>query len=380
MQGVLIRPEDLRAAQVTVNKAHRAALGAPKGTHLALLQLPLVMGGTGAPDLSTRAALLLAISYMTISLGRNVLGRATVQSLVLGEQPYGEGPALAARLAPHRLRLLSVSHSTIIQGAPVLSSGSREALRHLKWCLAATDGSVKGGSLGAAFALWHPTLGVFFKASVGCRAVAAHSTDAEWLARILQAQQLQDWQGELLLASDSTSASHCGLSRAPRPGAIVDVLFRATCRSAVFRTAVDVWLPAQHDSGASRTLANLNAVADKLAGEAASRSLPFQLPLKSLLHGRVVGVAAGAFCFSPSRAGASLYDSFVAKKFEAAFPAIDPSWSARDFTRLTLAGTLPPRVVRLFIRALDLQGNPMAMAGTMCPFYEKSARDMRHHV
>ena len=49
---------------------------------------------------------------------------------------------------------------------------------------------------------------------------------------------------------------------------------------------------------------------------------------------------------------------------------------------MTLAGALPPRVVRLafFLRALDLQGNPIALAGTLCPFCEESARDMRHHV
>ena len=78
MQGVLIRLEDLKAAQVTVNKAHRAALGAPQRTHLALLQLPLKMGGAGAAELSFRAALLLTASYMAVPLGRNVLGRAAV--------------------------------------------------------------------------------------------------------------------------------------------------------------------------------------------------------------------------------------------------------------------------------------------------------------
>ena len=105
MQGVLVRPDDLKAAQVTVNKAHRAALGAPRWTHLALLQMPLELGGAGAADLVARAALLLATSYMTVSLGRNVLGRAAVQTLVLGTMPFVEGPALAARLVPYRLHL-----------------------------------------------------------------------------------------------------------------------------------------------------------------------------------------------------------------------------------------------------------------------------------
>ena len=61
LQGVLIGEPDLKAAQVTVNKAHRAALGAPKWTHLALLQLPLERGGAGAAELGTRSALPLAV-------------------------------------------------------------------------------------------------------------------------------------------------------------------------------------------------------------------------------------------------------------------------------------------------------------------------------
>ena len=81
LQGVLISEPDLKVAQVTVNKAHRAALGAPKWTHLALLQLPLERGGAGAAELGTRSALLLASSNMTVSLGRNVLGKCRCPGL-----------------------------------------------------------------------------------------------------------------------------------------------------------------------------------------------------------------------------------------------------------------------------------------------------------
>ena len=382
LQSVLISEHDLKGAQVTVNNAHRVALGAPKWTHLALLQLPLERGGAGAAELGTRSALLLATSYMTVSLGRNVLGRAAVQALVLSSQPYGEGPALAARLRPLRLHLLAVTDSVVVREAPIVSTGSLERLRDLDWCFAGTDGSVKGDRLGAAFALWHPSLGFFFEASVGCRAVAAHSTDAEWLARILLAHLLHDWSGSILLASDSTGASPCALSRAPKPGTVMDALFRATCRSRVHRTALDAWIPAQHDSGDAGTLALLNAEADRLAGEAADRSRPYDLPLKPLLAGRVVGVAAGAVCLSPSKAAASLYETHAVAKFAAAFPAADPLWSGKAFTRLLLSGALCPRVIRLafLLRALDLQGNPPGMASTLCPFCELSAPDMRHHV
>jgi hypothetical protein len=281
-----------------------------------------------------------------------------------------------------RLHLLAVTDSVAVRDAPVVCTGSLERLRGLDWCIAGTDGSVKDDRLGAAFALWQPSLGVFFEASVGCRAVAAHSTDAEWLARILLVHLLHDWSGTLLLASDSTGASPCALSRAPKPGTVMDVLFRATCRSRVLRTALDAWIPAQHDSGASDALALLNAKADRLAGEAADRSRPYDLPLKSLLSGRAVGVAAGSICLSPSKAAAYLYDAHAAAKFTAAFPAADPLWSGRAFTQQHLSGSQTPRVIRLafLLRALDLQGNPPGMASTLCPFCAMSAPDMRHHV
>ena len=252
-----------------MNKAHRAALGAPQWTHLSLLQLPLAQGGAGAADLGSRAALLVAVSYMAVSLCKNVLGRAAVLSLVRGEHPYCEFPALSARLAPFSLHLLPVSSSLVIREAPVVIAGRPAVLQILDWCLAATDGSVTGLRVGAVFALWHPAHGVFYSASVGCWAVAAHSTDAEWLARILLASQLMHWRGTLLVASDSTGASPHGVTRVPRSGTVLEALFRTVCKSPAFISAIDVWLPAQHDSGARGVLADLNAEADRLASEAA---------------------------------------------------------------------------------------------------------------
>ena len=54
-------------------------------------------------------------------------------------------------------------------------------------------------------------------------------------------------------------------------------------------SAVDLWLPAPHDEGADGMLARLDAEADRLSGVAVVRSQPFELPLKPLLGGRVVG-------------------------------------------------------------------------------------------
>ena len=161
--------------------------GPPSGHIYPSFNFLSLTGGGGAADLSARAALLLAGSYMTVSLGRNSLAQAAVLSLVNGDRPYSEFKALASGLTPFRLHLLPVSTSSELREAPISSTGDLRALLALDWCLAATDGSVSGPLVGAAFALWHPSRGVFYTARMGCRAIAAHSTDAEWLARVLLA-------------------------------------------------------------------------------------------------------------------------------------------------------------------------------------------------
>ena len=90
-------------------------------------------------------------------------------------------------------------------------------------------------------------------------------------------------------------------------------------------------------------LTHENAEADRLAGGAADRSQPIELPLRPLLSGRVVGVATGAFCPSPSKACAALRDAAVLAKISTAFPAGDPLWSARADAKLVLSRALPPR-------------------------------------
>ena len=100
---------------------------------------------------------------MVVSLGRNILGRVAVHSSVLGTQPFGEGPTLAARLAPYRFQLQSVTHSRSVLDAPIVNSGSLVKLLDLEWCMVATDGSVKGERLGAAVVSGTPRWGSFIK-------------------------------------------------------------------------------------------------------------------------------------------------------------------------------------------------------------------------
>ena len=140
------------------------------------------------------------------------------------------------------------------------------------------------------------------------------------------------------------------------PPPVLDVPFRATCRSTVLQSAVDMWLPAQHDTGAGGMLAHQNAEADRLASEAADRSQPIELPLRPLLSGQVVGVATGAFCPSLSKACAALYDAAVSAKISTAFPAGDHLWSARAYAKLVLSRAL--RAARVLPSGSQPRGEP----------------------
>ena len=116
-------------------------------------------------------------------------------------------------------------------------------------------------------------------------------------------------------------------------------------------------------------LAHQNAEADRLAGESADRSQSIKLPLRPLLSGRVVGVATGAFCPSPSKACAALYDAAVSAKISTAFPAGDPLWSARAYAKLVLSRALPPRSCgsRSSVRLSTSRGPPRTWQGPYAP-------------
>ena len=121
-----------------------------------------------------------------------------------------------------------------------------------------------------------------------------------------------------------------------------------------------MWLPAQHDTGAGGMLAHQNAEADRLAGEAPDQSQPIEVPLRPLLSGRVVGVATGAFCPSPSKAYAALHDAAVTAMISTAFRAGDPLWSARAYAKLLISRALPPRSCgsRSSVRLSTSRGTP----------------------
>ena len=264
--GVLIPPPSLRPHQVAINNAYRHAFRLPPWAHSAFLHLPLQQGGPGAPLLAYRAPLNLLRTYLRASWGPNTLAVAATASLVSPRRPtpwLTEGPALAQALAPLDITV-HLLPSPRVRPAPQHHTGSLAPLRSLPYVVVACDGSQEGTRLGAGFLLWHPLHGTLYRGWLGLHALAGHSTDAEWIAKIAAMFTLRGWSGAALFASDSTASQLCDLTRGPPPSSALSIPYRAALLSASFRMH-EAWLPAQHDSGSASLLATLNAEADSLA-------------------------------------------------------------------------------------------------------------------
>ena len=264
------------------------------------MHLPLLSGGVGCPNLADRTVLQLAVSYLRVSLWRNVIGRAAIRSLLDKRGQGMEGPAPKVRLAELGLELDLVEEGGAFGEARLWTEGELEVLRGLSWVVAATDGSQQGSRLGAAFVLWHPDHGIFFRAWLGLHTVEGHSTDAEWLAKLLVYHTLRGWLGPRYVPSDSTGALACKENRGPKPGTIMYVLYRQCAFSPVARGAFEMWIRAQHDSEEKDQLALLNKEADHLADLGAASAVLFTVPLLALLKGRVLGHVAGRVLLSPA--------------------------------------------------------------------------------
>ena len=75
-----------------------------------------------------------------------------------------------------------------------------------------------------------------------------HSTDAEWLAKLLVYHTLRGCLGRLYVPSHSTGALACKATRGPRPGTVMYVLYRLCAFSPVAKGVFEVWIRALHDS------------------------------------------------------------------------------------------------------------------------------------
>ena len=215
-----------------------------------------------------------------------------------------EGARLRQQLLPLEVALHPCASPTL-HDALFHSSGDITRLRSAHHIVAATDGSQTDHRLGARVVLWHPDVGVFYRLWFGVQSCSGHSTDSEWLAKIALYFLLGDWSGTVLLATDSTAALTANMTRAPRNGTLLLLPFRTALVQLQARVQ-EVWLPAQHDTGATSLLAMLNAEADRLADHGALEARPFTVPWLPLFARRVVSTHQGRLILNPQKAAEAI--------------------------------------------------------------------------
>ena len=250
-----MNPAHLGTLQAKTHKVYRNALGIPTWADSRLMQLPMRLGGMGAPNLGQRTLVRICTTYLQASLGRNVLAQAAAMYLLTEADGKSEGSALRDRLTDIGIEIHPDVTATL-RAAPMEVHGDVAALYAEDELYCIYDGSHSGSDLGCGVVFWSPRRGVMLTVSFGLRAAGSHSTDAEWLAKLAGLILLPGWRGTMHLVTDSTaSLMHC-LTRGPRPATVLAVLLRVLLEASPLMAFKEIWIPAQHDtedSGSSRS-------------------------------------------------------------------------------------------------------------------------------
>ena len=184
LSGVLLRPVHLVALQARINNAYRRALGAPRWTPADFLYGTRDTGGVGAPLLSLRNVVRLALSYPQATASRNPLVEYAALALARLQHPVSEAVALQQRLQPLGITIHALP-DTSVDMATIHLQGSLHQVPPDVPLYFSADGSCSDDAIGAGFVFWHPAAGVLLRGSCAMAACAAASEDAEWLALLL---------------------------------------------------------------------------------------------------------------------------------------------------------------------------------------------------
>ena len=381
--GVLFTQDQLRPHQKATDSVYLAAFRLPPWTQRSLLRLPLRLGGFGTPDVAHRSHLQLLTSYLRASWSTNLLAVAAAH-YILTLPPRGgwepEGTRLRDALRPLQVTV-HTDPKPLLRPSIIHSVGEASHLSRLSFVVAATDGSQVDTRLGAGFALWHPSRGIFYRQWFGVHVCAGHSTDAEWLAKIALLLLLADWRGEVLLVTDSTAALTAGLSRAPHSGSLLSIPYRAALTSSRAHLR-EAWLPAQHDSDDSSLLARLNAEADALADAGARAVLPYTVPWLPMYAGRLLATQRGCLILQPRNAADVVAEHASESLYTRTYPAPDRSWSSSLLIAAVEAADIAPRAVHLTMlhRLLMHQRHPPGYGGVLCPYCHLAFSDITNHL
>ena len=377
--GLLASPDWLQDMHVYARRAYRTAFSLPLWTCNAFLHLPLHAGGVGCPSLPLRNLCLLTLTYLHASVSRNPLSPASAAYLLATHAPFSKGQALRTSLATLHTRVHTHPFPHLHDMRVHTHIASDLPMPGDLWIV--TDGALTGHRLGGGIVFFHPQLGVLKSFSFGIHVVAATSADAEWLAKLVARDLLQDWDGQAFFLADDTASMHCAFTKAPPPLAtLLNHLFRQVITATV--GAHEFWVRAQHDTGHTHTLALLQREAHHLAAKGASQALPFTAPLLPLLGRAALATYRGRLLLNAQYSIALLHDQTLVRD-----ASLSASWdtsirSAATFAAMILNSSLPraPLVLALRLRALLFSPPPATVHYYTCDYCDAHVDHPWFHV
>ena len=378
---VPLNPLSLVTLQRCVRQICRAVLGVPSWFPSALLTVPLRFGGMGMPDLYVRLLYRRLLVTFQASQCRCILVRELVKGLVnhhIWERlPDADAPCFRSHMQARGFQLV-LNPPTLLAPVEICKTLTPGAINALGPFLVVSDGSCRGHAVGYAAVLLNS--GGVLATSFGASLVHdASSWCAEWLGRLLAVELTRDRPGAVCFVSDNTTVSMMTSHVKPSGSDVIDRIRAHVAASFADRRVLEGYIPAQHDTGWSTTVSQVQQCADTLAKQALSHDVvPASLPLLSIIAPHSLLLTSKGVCIRPAVVLSELCSLEMARP--SSFLSIsDMGYGGHVWETLVTENRVPSMTIRSAMWLRSATFFRSAVGGAFCPYCGLGVTDWMTH-
>ena len=274
--------------QVPVNDIFRSLLLLPRDLAVDIMHTPISYGGWGSVWLPVRSELNFLSGFLSALDCRSVLTRSVLREQLRCPLPgrNDDGSVFRRLCAKY-----SISSERPPHVFPVVDLDLPLCLVRASVLFVTTDAGHEMGDSNAI--LERGGLGIIFSGGgrvqhrivLGIRCAAGSSTVLEWLAKIIALWILAraGFKGSVCLLCDNAAVQTCYFDRWIRTATWFDRLAKWVFRQPVLQSVIELWLPAQHDSGDTGVAASWQRQADAAATRGLEDPDRYPIPWGALL-------------------------------------------------------------------------------------------------
>ena len=274
--------------QVPVNDIFRSLLLLPRDLAVDIMHTPISYGGWGSVWLPVRSELNFLSGFLSALDCRSVLTRSVLREQLRCPLPgrNDDGSVFRRLCAKY-----SISSERPPHVFPVVDLDLPLCLVRASVLFVTTDAGHEMGDSNAI--LERGGLGIIFSGGgrvqhrivLGIRCAAGSSTVLEWLAKIIALWILAraGFKGSVCLLCDNAAVQTCYFDRWIRTATWFDRLAKWVFRQPVMQSVIELWLPAQHDSGDTGVAASWQRQADAAATRGLEDPDRYPIPWGALL-------------------------------------------------------------------------------------------------